>query len=248
MLQNIDSELTFFSCRAEEPTYNKYVAEQVISFANLNPHSKILDAGCGGGYWGRKFALCGHRSVGVDLSESMISLAEKKAVKGQSFVVGNIGKPLALQNDFDVLLFGGIFHHFPCYSDLEQVLCNLSKHLKGGGKLILIEPNGSNPVVKVSRIVGRLLGKFTNLDIATENETMHSVRRYRYLLKKHGYIIKKIGMLNNYIDDKNSECAVDSVLMNFMLAIRKLLYRVTWKSLPKLCRGNEVVIIAKLPL
>ena len=90
MPQKTKSELQFFSKQSREPIYDKRLARRVIFMAHLKLGSLILDAGCGEGYWGRMFANHGYKVVGIDLSKEVIKRTTKKAVPGQSFLVGNL--------------------------------------------------------------------------------------------------------------------------------------------------------------
>jgi len=240
MPQNIQNELQFFSKLSREPIYDRHLAERVIFLVGLKPNSLVLDAGCGGGYWGRAFAKSGHQVVGIDLSSEVISRASEKAVPGQSFLVGNLLEKLPFANKhFDCIICGGILHHFPDKEDVNVVVHNLYNCLKHEGKIILVEPNGSNPVVCLSRQIGCFLVKLYP-DISTENETMHTVKTYINILKKNDFEIQVVKSCRHVVG------RIKKVhnLLDLLLFLRLFLLSFVWKHFPQSYRGNEVIIIA----
>lgn len=248
MLQKLQSELQFFSKSSREPIYDRRLAERVIFLADLKPNSLILDAGCGEGYWGRAFANSGHQVVGIDLSSKVISRAVKKAVPGQSFLVGNLLEKLPFANKhFDCIICGGILHHFPDKEGVNATVHNLYNCLKHRGKIILVEPNGSNPIVCLSRQIGRFLVRYYSKDIASENETMHSVKTYLGLLEKNKLKVLTVESCHHDMSGKikNSKNRLID-FMDMMGMIRRLLYNIIWATFPEPYRGNEVIIIAQL--
>lgn len=242
MPQRIKSELQFFSEKSREPFYSKVITDKVIRLIELQPGALVLDAGCGEGHWGRNFAKHGYRTVGVDLSKRVIDRAKRKAIKNQSFLVGNLSKKLPLTpRSFDTIFFGGVLHHFPEREDLDRVIKNVSILLKKGGKLALIEPNGSNPVVGFSRKIGRFLVRFYP-DVATENETMHTAKTYINILKKNDFEIQVVKSCRHIV----GRIKRIHNLFDLLLFLRLCLLDFVWKFFPQPCKGNEIIIIAKV--
>ena len=56
----------------------------------LRPAESILDAGCGTGYFGRRFAAAGHPVVGIDLDCAAASYASRSQLLRLSWVVGDM--------------------------------------------------------------------------------------------------------------------------------------------------------------
>ena len=92
---------------------------------------------------------------------------------------------------FDYILCPAVLHHFP---ELEPVMRSMSFILKPKGTLVLVEPNGSQPVVKLSEFIRKNIWPFNTMkNLATPNETMHTVKSYKKVLENNGYEIIKIG-------------------------------------------------------
>lgn len=117
----------------------------------------VLDLGCGDGTYTLEFPALGVRKViGVDPAASAIDAANAKAealgvADRVKFEVGNI---YALEsyldgNRFDCIVLRGVLHHLP---DPARAIAGLSSF---GGAVVVLEPNGLNPVLKVLEKVSR---------------------------------------------------------------------------------------------
>jgi len=64
---------------------------------------KLLEVGCGTGHWSRFFSDCDFEVTGVDVSESMIKIAQSKKIANASFQIAD-GHSLPFKdNSFDVI-------------------------------------------------------------------------------------------------------------------------------------------------
>ncbi len=249
MSQNIESELQFFSKELEEPVYDEKVTQRVIKLADMPVGSLILDAGCGAGYWSRKFSINGCDTIGVDISEDLIEAARKQALPGQTFQVCDLNKELPFDKKFDGIFCGCVLHHLPEIKDVDLIIQNLTGCLKPGGKLIIIEPNGSNPIVRMSRFVGRLLVRILSVKIATENETMHSTKTYLRLMNASNLKtieVESMKDIESMDPDSSSETENQNALIGFFVGIRRLLLSFFWKLLPDPYRGSAIMIVTVL--
>lgn len=69
-----------------EHTYNQEAFEDLISLINLVPHGSILEVGCGQGYFTKKLLELTKDVTAIDVSESAISQAKKRANDAQFYV------------------------------------------------------------------------------------------------------------------------------------------------------------------
>lgn len=109
---------------------------------------KILDIGCGDGTYSLELFAHGAASVlGIDPSTKAIEAATAKAqsagvVEHVSFQPGNI-YDLALTETFDCMVLRGVLHHLPDAAKALQAIAPFAS------ALVIVEPNGTNPVLKV---------------------------------------------------------------------------------------------------
>jgi ubiquinone/menaquinone biosynthesis C-methylase UbiE len=110
----------------------------VLRLLNLNDSHHLLDLGCGNGIFSQELppAL---RYTGVDLSPSLIKLAQKKYPK-RTFFVGDITKPLSLPKQhfshfISILSLQNLSDPFSVFKNCSEVL-----QKKGKGVFVLNHP------------------------------------------------------------------------------------------------------------
>ena len=98
-------------------------------------YSSLLDVGCGTGFLIDLLAK-EHQAdyVGLDLSDEMIKMAEKKNIQGARFIVGTADKLPFEDETFDIVTCSQSFHHYP-YP--EKAMAEAFRVLKKGGLYIL---------------------------------------------------------------------------------------------------------------
>jgi SAM-dependent methyltransferase len=108
---------------------------------------RILDMGCGDGTYTLELARAGAVDVlGVDPAEAAVETARRKAEEAGlgnvRFMSGNI-YDLDIGERFDCTVLRGVLHHLPDAGLAIRKLAPLSDCM------LLMEPNGTNPVVKL---------------------------------------------------------------------------------------------------
>ncbi|MFO0569570.1 MAG: methyltransferase domain-containing protein [Polyangiaceae bacterium] len=97
------------------------------------PGETILDAGSGPGSYSVRLAALGCRPRAVDLSPRMVEQAQARGVEAS---VGAL-ETLALGCEFDAVLCAGALEFS---SEPERVLERLVRHVRPGGRLVLLYP------------------------------------------------------------------------------------------------------------
>ncbi len=213
----------------------------------------ILDAGCGPGTYGLVLARNGNTTIGIDLSPDAISTASHWAHVDQLNYLPMIADIENLPfggSSFDICFCGHLLHHLPDPNTAVKELC---KVLKPGGALALIEPNGSNPAVKLGGIIGRLFlsRQLEHYGYTSPNESARTHKVYFAALEKAGLVDIRIAShtisrmepkpkthrKHNYMEK----------LLAFLLALRSLLYILIAKLLPQPYKHPTIYITAVLP-
>lgn len=113
---------------------------------------RVIDFGCGSGANSVHLALRGAALAGLDISESLIRLAQQRlAANGVGrtarFVVGSAHDLPFESNSADVVFGIAILHHL----DLELVAREVHRVLKPGGRAIFQEPVRNSKVIRFVR-------------------------------------------------------------------------------------------------
>ena len=106
----------------------------------------VIDVGCGPGELSLRFAACGHRVTGVDISRSLIETAQERASRSGLVVDYRLASAEALpvpDASCDVCLCPELLEHVP---DWRATLAELVRVLRPGGVLFLTTTNVLCPV------------------------------------------------------------------------------------------------------
>lgn len=116
--------------------YNRLAAR-----SGIRPGDRVLDVGCGTGYWTRLLSpVAGPhgRVIGIDPSPEMVAHARRRAPDNCDYLVGEGQKPEFDDGSFDLVVASLAVHHIP--EDVrEQALREFHRVLKPGGKLLVAE-------------------------------------------------------------------------------------------------------------
>lgn len=192
--QDKKKEVEFFDSHIENHTdfdlagheaYDRALNQ--LGLANQSQTLNILDVGCGAGVWSQRLASVGHSVCAIDLSLRMIQIAKGRSDSGDkhfSVVVADIEAMPLKANSFDVCFGGGVLHHFP---SVLEVLAEMQRVLKKGGRLCFMEPNGSNPIMRFSYLSRRVLdlvmessGKHASVNEHTHNNVFYERQCRRF--------------------------------------------------------------------
>jgi ubiquinone/menaquinone biosynthesis C-methylase UbiE len=128
------------------------ITEDFFNYLKENTkNSDVLDYGCGTGASIEKVIKFNPKKIfGIDISEVSVKKAKKKAEElkiSANYSVDNCEKTKFENNSFDLVYGAGILHHLK----LEKCLDEICRILKSKGKLVFIEPLGTNPIINFYR-------------------------------------------------------------------------------------------------
>lgn len=134
----------------------------VIDGLGLFKGARILDFGCGGGWLTRVFALLGSEAYGIDLAASAVDVASKAlaadlfAGKIQAEFREYDGRTVPFSADFfDGIAVFDAFHHI---ANQAEVLADLHRVLKPGGRIVFHEPGPNHSKLPQSQMEMRNYG------------------------------------------------------------------------------------------
>lgn len=110
----------------------------------LKPGMKVLDAGCGSGFFSDFFISQGCEVYTLDYSESALEVARKKTQnRSKAYLKENLLEPdfgSRFENTFDLIFTDGLFEHFTL-EDQNKILANFKKTKKPDGIITTFVPN-----------------------------------------------------------------------------------------------------------
>ncbi len=190
--------------------------------------------------------------AGIDISYETVQAAQGRARrKGLKFmpVVGDLEALPFRQNTFDVCFCGWTLHHFP---DLDPVIASLKRVLKPGGRIALVEPNESNPAMRLSRFVEDfpiVRNWILRTGWDTPNRTVHKHRAYIEALKRGGFVELSLnsafpGSLPplRIMPEEGGPRPRGRRLMHALFHLRALIFRVAARVLPRPLNGTDLLI------
>lgn len=165
-----------------------------LGLSDADKKLKILDTGCGTGVWSERLVQFGHSVTAVDMSHKMIQIARGKSDSGDKHFHVFVGdmEALPLKADiFDVCFGGGVLHHFP---SLAEALKELKRVSKQSGRICFLEPNGSNPLMRLSYLLRGVFDHFIDSSgqHASVNEHTHKNNFYENHCRRYWETVRII--------------------------------------------------------
>jgi ubiquinone/menaquinone biosynthesis C-methylase UbiE len=100
-----------------------------------DPPATVLDAGCGTGRVAIELARRGYDTVGIDVEESMLDAARKKA-PGLEWVLGDLSSADLPDSHFDLVVAAGNVMIFIELGTEAAVVANLARTVAPGGLVV----------------------------------------------------------------------------------------------------------------
>lgn len=160
---------------------NRRLTDATVAMLGGNAGS-VIDIGCGDGTYTNdlKQAVKKVRIAGTDPASKAVALASKKYRDIKFFVSNILDKKTftGKTGKYDTAVLRGVLHHLN-----DQPLA-IKNSLLLGGSLIIIEPNGNNPVLK-------LIEKYSKYHVEHE-ERSFSESQLRFFCVKAGAVVESL--------------------------------------------------------
>lgn len=118
------------------PVHSLYARPALLSLIPEDLSGKrVLDAGCGTGWYAEQMLARGAIVTGIDLSETMLAYARRKLGGRATFVQHDLSEPLPFADaGFDLVLSALAIHYV---RDYDALFRELARVLKPGGTIVL---------------------------------------------------------------------------------------------------------------
>lgn len=140
---------------------------------------RILEAGCGDGYWVNFFNNMGFQAYGIDISKVAIDRAvTANSNTKQSYIIGDVRRLPLAPNTFDYIFSFGVLEHFP---EPITTLIDFYRVIRPNGQCLVTVPNIFS-IQTITIPIQKILGKF-NLG----RQSLFSRNSIKNLLKQAGF-------------------------------------------------------------
>jgi 2-polyprenyl-3-methyl-5-hydroxy-6-metoxy-1,4-benzoquinol methylase len=117
----------------------------LIDWLDPRPGERILDVGCGDGYYDHAIAGSGARILGIDINEQRLTVAHKRNANDRTEFRFMDAEEMDLADEsFDKVVSFCVVEHF---RRDQQVLGHIRRVLKPGGRLFISADSLSNPEI-----------------------------------------------------------------------------------------------------
>ncbi len=214
---------------ARSPAGTKEFFEEVTAYReNLEPHipeivgfdpwqgKRVLEAGCGIGTDGARFAAAGADYTGLDFSATALQLARRRfdleRLSGR-FLAGSVTKLPFREGSFDLVFSHGVIHHV---DDTKGALQEFSRVLRPGGTAVVMVYHRrsfnyylSIMTLRRALVAALLLPGAPRLVSKLTGEPEEVIRGHKALLSEHGlrYIQDRQLFLNHNTDGPGNPLA-----------------------------------------
>lgn len=113
---------------------NKVILPNLIRLMEINPGEKVLDAGCGTGFFAAEFVRAGGKVIGIDIGAELLAIAQKNVPKAE-FKSGSSEALPFDKESFDKIVFVLSLQNM---SDMKKAITEAARTLKPKGKMYLV--------------------------------------------------------------------------------------------------------------
>ena len=137
--------------------------------AGIGRGARLLDAGCGHGWYVAALRRCGYEVVGADLAAAQVEAARAELASHGQVAPLVAGSTLALpfgSGAFDAAFGVNVLHHLGGAAEQDAALADLARVVRPGGVVLVHEINTVNPLFRL--YMAYLFPLWKQIDLGTE--------------------------------------------------------------------------------
>jgi ubiquinone/menaquinone biosynthesis C-methylase UbiE len=153
--------------------------------SHLQPDMKVLELGCGTGYFTKEAAKSGAKITAIDISAELLEEAKQEVTSDNvEFKVENAYKMTFEDNSFDAVIGSSVLHHL----EIDNALKEIFRVLRPGGTIHFTEPNMLNPQIAIQKNIPYIKRKLGD----SPDETAFFSWSLKKKMQNHGFTQIKI--------------------------------------------------------
>ncbi|MFH1685689.1 MAG: class I SAM-dependent methyltransferase [Candidatus Micrarchaeota archaeon] len=153
-----------------------YITPAMLEMVGNIKDKKVLDLGCGEGYFSRKVAELGAEVTGIDISAELVKIAkEKEKRKSLGIKYHNLSSESLdgiKDSSFDLIVSNMVLHNV---KNLEATFAECSRVLKNNGRLIFVIIHPLVDTMKMASFDNDLQGFSSSSEFMASNALFHIV-------------------------------------------------------------------------
>ncbi len=152
----------------------------IMLTSHLKPDMKVLELGCGTGYFTKEAAQSGAEITAIDISPDLLEQAKSEiSLPNVKFLIENAYQMNFDDNTFDAVIGSSVLHHLKIESALKEIF----RVLRPGGTIHFTEPNMLNPQIALQKNIPFLKKMMGD----SPDETAFFARSLKKKMLKHGF-------------------------------------------------------------
>jgi len=160
--------------------YKRLQAKDTINFMDIKNDERILDYGCGAGYFSIEFAKIAKSVVAIDISDFITKIKVPKSLKEKlTFTLVNDVKLPFEDSSFDIIYMSEVL---PMIADPKEFLSEAKRVLTKNGKIIISNGAGHPKIREYFSKRSGFLWNYTNLRY--KHKMPNSYQEYENILQK----------------------------------------------------------------
>lgn len=160
--------------------YKRLQAKDTINFIDIKSSERILDYGCGAGYFSVEFAKVAKSVVAIDISEFITRIKVPNSLKNKlSFILVNGVKLPFKDSSFDVIYMSEVL---PMIADPKEFLSEAKRVLSEDGKIVISNGAGHPKIREYFSKRKGFLWNYTNTKY--KNKIPNNYQDYENILQK----------------------------------------------------------------
>ena len=146
----------------------------------LKPGDKVLELGCGTGYFTRELVDTGAEITAIDISPDLLEEARQEITASNVIFKEENAYAMSFgENSFDHIIGSSVLHHL----DIRKALSEMFRVLKPGGSIAFTEPNMMNPQIALQKNIPSIKRRMGD----SPDETAFFQGQMRRLLRNAGF-------------------------------------------------------------
>jgi 2-polyprenyl-3-methyl-5-hydroxy-6-metoxy-1,4-benzoquinol methylase len=175
------------------PDRAHFLLGRIAQYVPASPGAKLLDFGCGSGYFLKHAGAAGWDAIGFDIAAAALESCRKQNLRAESDLARLAGR------QFDAILLNQVFEHI---EEPGAALANAARLLTRSGRIFVIVPNASSLRAQLSApVLSRHFGFDERYRAFPAHLSYFTPVTLPSILRKHGFHVERVETFGLGLDE-----------------------------------------------